>query len=129
MTSSISDFQPVFMTLEERGPAIVARLTKPNLTDEENIEQLGHEFLTLVEHYGCLKIVVDLATTRMMTSAALGKLISLHRNLHRRGGRLVLCSLKGMVLDVMVTAKLTDYFTVADTVDDAVATLSSPSGQ
>jgi anti-anti-sigma factor len=60
-----------------------------------------------------------------VTSAALGKLISLHRNLHRREGRLVVCGVQGMVADVLQTARLTDYFTMATTADEAVALLNA----
>lgn len=123
--NSLSDFKSAFMTIEERAPVVVAHLVKPHLTEEENIEQLGQDFTMLVEHYGCRKLVVDLGVVTVATSSALGKLISLHRNLHRRDGHLVVCGVKGMVLDVMLTAKLTDYFSVAESVDDAVARLNA----
>jgi anti-sigma B factor antagonist len=121
----LSEFKPAFMTLEERGPVIVAHISRANLSEEENIEELGQEFSTLVEHFGCRLLAVDLDLVNLVTSAALGKLISLHRNLHRRDGRLVVCGVRGMVEDVMLTAKLTDYFTMALTADDAVALLSN----
>ena len=123
--SSLSEFKPAFMTLEERGPVLVARISRVNLSEEDNIEELGQEFVKLVEHYGCRLLVVDLDYVSMVTSAAVGKLISLHRNLHRRDGRLVLCGVRGMVQDVLQTARLTDYFKMAQTSDDAVALLGN----
>ena len=122
--TSLSEFDPGFMVLEERGPIVIARISRPSLSDEENIEELGQEFSKLIEHFGCRQLVVDLGAVGMVTSAALGKLISLHRNLHRRDGRLVICGAKGMVLDVMVTARLNEYFKMAETSDDAVALLN-----
>jgi anti-sigma B factor antagonist len=127
MTSSLSEFKPAFMTLEERGPVVVVNISRANLSEEENIEELGQEFSVLVEHFGCRLLAVNLDAVTLVTSAALGKLISLHRNLHRRDGRLVLCAVRGMVQDVMLTARLTDYFTMAQTTDDAVALLSNAS--
>lgn len=123
--TSLRDFKPAFMTVEERGPIIVVHISRTNLSEEENIDELGQEFTRLVEHFGCRLLVVDLQQVNLVTSAALGKLISLHRNLHRREGRLVVCGVHGMVLDVMLTARLTDYFTMADTDDDAVILLSN----
>jgi len=123
--NSLNEFKPAFMTLEERGPVIVAHISRPNLSEEENIEELGQELSTLVEHFGCRLLAVDLQFVNMVTSAALGKLISLHRNLHRREGRLVVCGVRGMVEDVLLTARLTDYFTMAGTADDAVALLNN----
>lgn len=120
---SLGDFKSAFMTLEERGPVVVAHITRQNLSEEENIEELGQEFSTLVEHYGCRLLAVDMQAVNLITSAALGKLISLHRNLHRRDGRLVVCGVHGMVQDVLLTARLTDYFTMATSTDAAVKIL------
>ena len=78
---SLGDFKSAFMTLEEQGPVVIAHITRPNLSEEENIEELGQEFSTLVEHYGCRLLAVDMQAVNLITSAALGKLISLHRNL------------------------------------------------
>ena len=121
----LSEFKPAFMTLEERGPIIVAHIPRPSLSDEENIEELGQEFSRLIEHFGCRLLAVNMNVVNMVTSAALGKLISLHRNLHRREGRLVVCGVHGMVQDVLSTARLTDYFTMAPTAEDAVALLNN----
>lgn len=123
--NSLSEFKPAFMTLEERGPVVVAHISRPNLSEEENIEELGQEFTTLIEHFGCRLLAVDMNFVSLVTSAAIGKLISLHRNLHRREGRLVVCCVQGMVQDVLSTARLTDYFTMAKTTDDAVALLGN----
>jgi anti-sigma B factor antagonist len=123
--TSLSEYRPAFMTVEERGPVVVAHISRPNLSEEENIDELGQELAMLVEHFGCRQLVVDLATVGLVTSAALGKLISLHRNLHRRDGKLVLCGVRGMVRDVMLTARLTDYFKMAETPEDAVAILTA----
>ncbi|MFO1042872.1 MAG: STAS domain-containing protein [Planctomycetaceae bacterium] len=123
--TSLSEFKPAFMTVEERGSVVVAHISRQNLSEEENIEELGQEFTRLVEYFGCRLLAVDMQSVNLITSAALGKLISLHRNLHRRDGRLVICGVHGMVADVLQTARLTDYFTMAKTVDDAVTLLSS----
>lgn len=123
--ASLNEFKPAFMTLEERGPVVVAHISRANLSEEENMEELGQEFLTLVEHFGCRLLAIDLNFVNLVTSAALGKLISLHRNLHRREGRLVVCGVRGMVQEVFRTARLTDYFTMATTSDDAVVLLNN----
>lgn len=120
---SLGDFKSAFMALEEQGPVVIVHITRQNLSEEENIEELGQEFSTLVEHYGCRLLAVDMQAVNLITSAALGKLISLHRNLHRRDGRLVVCGVHGMVQDVLLTARLTDYFTMAKSTDAAVKIL------
>ena len=40
--TSLSEFNPAFMTLEVRGPVVIAHITRANLSEEQNIEELGH---------------------------------------------------------------------------------------
>ena len=122
---SLNEFKPIFMTVEQRGPIVVAQISRQNLSEEENIEEMGQEFNRLVEHFGCRLLAVDMQFVKVVTSSALGKLISLHRNLHRREGRLVICAVRDTVADVLATARLNEYFTMATTVDDAVALLNN----
>ena len=125
--NSLSEFEPAFMTLEERSPVVVVHLSRPDLSEEANIEELGREFSTLVDHFGCRLLAVNMQDVKVVTSSALGKLISLHRKLHRSAGRLVVCGVQGMVKDSMEISRLSDYFTMAPTTDDAVALLNEPS--
>ena len=64
--------------------------------------------------------LVDVCCGYNFAPGDVGKLISLHRNLHRRDGRLVICGVHGMVEDVLQTARLTDYFTMAKTDASAI---------
>lgn len=128
--ASLNDFKPVYFSIEERGPVVVVHLSKPALSEEDNIEQLAQELSLLVEQYGCRRLVADFQIVTLITSAALGKFIALHRNLHRRDGRLAICSVTGMVRDVLEATKLHEYFKLTNTVDEAVALLEAPaSGQ
>lgn len=98
-------------------------MTQPSLCEEDNIEQFGTELNQVVEVTGCNWLVLDMQNVTLITSSAVGKLIGLHRNLHRREGRLGLCGIKGVIRNVFQTAKLIDYFHVAPTANDAVELL------
>jgi anti-sigma B factor antagonist len=121
-----SEFHSSFLTLEQREPAVVATITRPQLSEEENIEILGKELLDLVEQYGFRRIIVSLQQVTYITSAALGKLILLHRRLHRKDGRLIVCGALDSVREVLKTSKLNDYFTVADDVPSALSQMAAP---
>jgi anti-sigma B factor antagonist len=103
----------------------VVDVVVPQLTEEENIDQLGQEFFTLIGQYECRRLVVDLSKVEYASSAALGKLITLHRRLHRSDGQLVLCGITGALADILTTSRLMDYFQVTDNADQAVARLTS----
>lgn len=122
--AELSDFKPAYFDVDERGAVVVAHITRPGLSEEENIEQLGQELTMLVDQFGCRKLAVNFEVVSLITSAALGKFISLHRNLHRREGRLVLCGVASMVKDVLDATRLSEYFSLTKTIDEAVALLS-----
>ena len=103
----------------------VIRLTQSHLTDEDNINVFGNDLLNLVDKCDCQKIVVNAAAVVYVTSSVLGKLITLHRKLHRGDGRMILCCVGPEFMDVLETSRLHTYFTVCDTVAAAVALLEN----
>ena len=117
--------QPIYVKLQEHGDVLVVGFTMRMLNDEENIEQLGQELFSLVEQSNWLKLVLDLTNVEYLTSSVLGKLITLHRKLHRNKGKLVLFGLSPGVDSILRTAKLLTYFSVAESCDAAIAQLAS----
>ena len=118
-----ADFHPAYFGVREDGDVVIACVTVPQLTEEENIEQMGQEFFSLVGQYECRRLVVDLSQVEYATSAALGKLITLHRRLHRSDGQLVLCGIRGTLADILTTSRLLDYFNVAEDAEQATTRL------
>lgn len=117
--------QTNYLKLKVCGDVLVVGFTMRMLNDEENIEQLGQELFSLVEQYNWLKLVLDLSNVDYLTSSVLGKLITLHRKLHRIKGRLVLFGLSPGVDSILRTSKLLTYFSVAESCDAAIAQLAS----
>ncbi len=96
------------------GDVVVAVCTQSKLSEEENIESVGHELMTLIEKYGCRQLIVDLGEVLYVTSSMLGKLIRAHRQMHRVDGVMVLVRLTPTVLETLDTSRLIDYFNVAE---------------
>ena len=117
--------QPIYVKLQEHGDVLVVGFTMRMLNDEENIEQLGQELFSLVEQSNWLKLVLDMTNVEYVTSSVLGKLITLHRKLHRIKGKLVLFGLSPGVDSILRTSKLLTYFSVAESCDAAIAQLAS----
>jgi anti-sigma B factor antagonist len=125
--ADLADFDPLYFSIREERGVAVAGFKMSQITEEENIEQLGHELFSLTDQFGCRKLVLDMRGVEYITSAVIGKLISLHRRMHRSGGSLVLCNLGTKLREVLRTSRLIDYFQSAETVDDAVGRLVSSS--
>lgn len=114
-----------YITVEEHGDVLVATFKSRMLNDEENIEQLGQELYALVEQSQWLKMAINLSNVEYVTSSVIGKLITLHRKLHRIKGKLVLFSLSAGVDSVLRASKLETYFAIAENRDAAIALLAS----
>jgi len=117
--SSFFEFRPL-----NTDQGTLVAMTRQRLTDEENLEQLDSDFATLTDKLQLRQIILDLGTVEFMTSAAIGKLISLHRRLKREEGRLVLCSLQPEVQGTLGTSHLLDYFTIAESSEAATSQLT-----
>ena len=114
-------FESHYFTFQVIGGVVAARCLMSNLSDEENIDPVGQELLTLVDKYECRRIILDLSDVEYMTSAMVGKMIRIHRQMHRDNGKLVLCQLHPTVYEILHTSKLLTYFNVANSVEEAVA--------
>lgn len=121
---SLPDFHPYYLTLEEQQGAVVATVNIPRLTEEENIDQLGQELFALAEQFNFRKVVLNMKAVEYLTSSVLGKMISLHRKLHRREGKLVICGVCNVVADILKSSRLEEYFNIASDVDAAIKMLN-----
>jgi len=113
-----------FTCVEDEG-AVVVTFVRPQLTDEDNIEQLGQALFALLDKDSQRRIILDLSPLDYVTSSVLGKFITLHRRLHRQGGALVLCGLQPNVRETLRASRLLDYFQTTDTVEAAHVVLTA----
>ncbi len=118
---SAEPFESPYLKLDDRGGVLVVGLKMSKLRDEENVERIGQELVRLVTKYGHRKIVLDLSNVEWTGSAFLAKLITLHRKLHRVGGRLVVCGFHGLVADALRATGLDGYLQTAADTEQAVA--------
>lgn len=108
-----------FFTLIAEGDLAVATYHRTALSDEDNIEQMGHELFSLVEQQQFRRIILNVSMVQYMTSAAIGKWITLHRKLNRNDGCLVLCEIQPSIREILEASRLMTYFNTADSVESA----------
>ncbi|MFN8707363.1 MAG: STAS domain-containing protein [Planctomyces sp.] len=106
--------------VEEDGVTI-ARLLERKILDEANIEALGQELFALVDRDGLKKIVLDFSLVEYLSSAALGKLITMHKKVGTAGGRMALCNIQKDILDVFKITKLDKVLTLCGDLNSALA--------
>jgi anti-anti-sigma factor len=107
------DFESHYFELGGDDDVVVARFVSRRLTDEDNVEQLGHELVALVDKLQRRRVVLDVESIDYVTSSVIGKWIMLHRKLDREGGKMVFCGIRPSLQMILDTAKLLGYFNVS----------------
>jgi anti-sigma B factor antagonist len=125
--ASFSGFTPKYLRLKPtEDDVIIVHVVVELLTEDVNLEQFGHEVFALVEQFGCRRLVVDLHEVRVVTSAGLGKMITLHRKMHRHKGCVAFCDVQPAVNEVLRTSRLITYLVVRDDQEAALAAVREP---
>ena len=106
--------------IEEISGVTIAHLLEKKILDEANIDALGQELFALVDKDGRKKIVLDFTLVEYLSSAALGKLITMHKKTSTAGGKLALCSIQKDILDVFKITQLNKVLTLCTDLDDAL---------
>jgi anti-sigma B factor antagonist len=78
------------LVVSNAGTSTVVRITDCDGLSDFNVEALGQQLNVLVEGCGPQHLLLDLGGIEFLTSAALGKLVGLHRKLCAEGGKLIL---------------------------------------
>lgn len=121
----LAEFHPRYFNATKHADVAVVKFEISHLNDEENIEELGHELFALVDQFGFRKVVLNMGSVEYVTSSVVGKIITLHRKLHRSEGQLVISNLTPGVNEVLMASRLLSYFKVAPTEPEALAGLSA----
>ncbi len=85
------------------------------LLDEESLSLISGDLLRLVDERGLNRIVLDFSRVDFISSAALGKLLSLHRKLQSRNGQLVIVNVAKEIADFIKIIKLDRILTIVNT--------------
>jgi anti-sigma B factor antagonist len=120
----LSEFHPRYIKASEQDGLVVVNFSVSHINDEENIEELGHEVFALVDQFGFRKVALSMGNVQYVTSSVVGKIITLHRKLHRLGGQLVVCDLTPGVQEILSASRLLTYFIVTGTTAEALRILA-----
>jgi len=108
------------LDIEDIGSVTVARFLDRKILDEANIELVGRELFALVDSDGRTQIILDFDLVEYLSSAALGKLITMHKKVSAAGGKLLLCNIQKDILEVFQLTRLDQVLSLCKTLDDAL---------
>jgi len=107
------------LEVSEVGDVTVVRFVDRKILDEANIQELGQELYHLVEQDGRKQLLLNFSSVEFLSSAALGKLITLDKKVKVSGGRLQLSNIRPEIYEVFAITKLNKLFDIKD--DEAAA--------
>ena len=109
--------------VEQIKGATVVSFVDRKILDETNIQEIGQELFDLVDEEGARDLVLNFSNVEYLSSAALGKLITLNKKVKQADGRLKLCAIKPPIFEVFTITKLDKLFDIYDTQESALKSL------
>ncbi len=103
------------------GEVSVVQFKDRKILDESNIQEMGRELFELVEQKRT-KILLNFMNVEFLSSAALGKLITLDKKLKAAKGQLKLSNIRPEIYEVFAITRLNKLFYIHDDEADALAT-------
>ena len=86
---------------------LVLTLTESKLHGDSLADTLNDSLLATVNSANAKKVILDMGSVEVITTACLRPLLNLRNQLHAKGGRLVLCNLNANVAEVLTVTRLT----------------------
>ncbi len=104
----------------ESGGVSTVRFLDKKIVDSACIEQLGEELIALVTQEHRTNLLLNFDGVEFLSSAALNKLLSLHKKAKDQGGKMRLCNLRAEIKEVFTITKLDRVFDIRKTEADGM---------
>jgi len=112
------------MTIHKQAEICIVVLEDRKILEETAITQIGERLSELANEYNPPKILLDFEKVDHLSSAALGMLITLSRQLKDRQGQLVLANINAQIYEVFKITKLNKLFNIQNSTEEAIQAFS-----
>ena len=109
------------LQLSQVGDVTVVRFVDRKILDEVNIQEMGQELFHLIDDDDHKNLLLNFSSVEFLSSAALGKLITLDKKVKAHGGKLKLSNIRPEIYEVFAITKLNKLFDIKDDEADALA--------
>jgi anti-sigma B factor antagonist len=103
------------------GDVTIVRFLDKKILEEAGILELGTELFGLVELENRKSLLLNFAGVEFLSSAALGKLITLDRKVKSNKGRMKMSNIRPEILEVFQITKLNKIFDIRKDEAEAVS--------
>ncbi len=108
------------LEVEDIGDVTVVKFADKKILDEQNIQIIGDQLYSLVDDAGRRKLLLNFGNVEYLSSAALGKLITLNKKVQSGGGRLVLCQISSSIYEIFEITGLKRLFNIYEDEQEAL---------
>lgn len=112
--------KPVHLTVRADGPVQVVEFSDRKILEELSIREIEDELFSLVTKSPGVKLLLDFSAVEHLSSAALGMLINLNKEVQKQKGALKLSSINPQIFEVFKITKLTKMFDIHDSNQQAI---------
>jgi anti-sigma B factor antagonist len=109
------------LEINEIGDVTVVRFRDHKIVEDVNIQELGNEMFQLIEADNRDKLLLNFSEVEFLSSAALGKLITLNKKMKAHGGALKFSNIRPEIYEVFAITRLNRLFDIKDDEAEALA--------
>ncbi|MEX2187499.1 MAG: STAS domain-containing protein, partial [Pirellulales bacterium] len=113
------------LNVSEVGEVTVVRFVDRRILDEANIQEMGQELFQIVEDQGKKQLLLNFSGVEFLSSAALGKLITLDKRVKAHSGKLMLSNIRPEIYEVFKITRLNTTLDIKDDEADALAAFAA----
>lgn len=117
----MSDEAQPHLSVRNKGPVAVVEFLDRKILDELSIKEIGEELTALAAEQPRPKLLLTFKNVEHLSSAALGMLIKLNKELGDKSGVLKLSDISPQIFEVFKITRLYKLFEIHDTADNALA--------
>ena len=107
--------------ISEVGNVTLVRFLDRKILDEPSIQTLGQVLFDLVEKQNRKQLLLNFAQVEFLSSAALGKLITLEKKVKSASGTIKLSNIRPEIYEVFNITRLNQVFEIHDDEAEALA--------
>jgi len=111
------------LKLTKQNDVGVITFTTTRILDQSNVMQLGDEFEEILAKHKLKKLVLNFQNVSYMSSAVMGKLVSLHKKVQAQDGDMRLCGIDKSIYEIFKIMRFDKLFKISENEDKAVAEL------
>jgi anti-sigma B factor antagonist len=109
------------LSVRNRDAVDVVEFSDRKILEELSIREIEDELFALVSSKPEIRLLLDFSSVEHLSSAALGMLINLQKEVGKRNGKLKLADIRPQIFEIFKITRLSKLFEIHPSVEEAIA--------